>query len=284
MLLGFMQGRLSPQVGGKIQAFPSDCWREEFPEAGRLGLRLMEWTLDHAGLAVNPLMTPQGREEIRALAARHGVAIPSLTGDCFMQAPFWKASDPAERAALLGELDAVLAACPAVGIGLVVVPVVDNGRIDQPSEDRALREALLARTPLLERSGIRVIFEIDLAPEPLAAWIADYPAHVFGVNYDTGNSAALGYDPAVEWACYGGRVLNVHIKDRRLGGTTVPLGEGGCDFQACFRAMRKAGYNGNFILQTARAADGDHAGALRKNMAFLQRFLNPSAQGRMERG
>ena len=264
-----MQGRLSPQVEGKIQAFPANHWREEFLSARSAGFDRMEWTLDHEGLQENPLMTDGGRAQIRGLCAAHGLAIPSLTGDCFMQAPFWKTSDPAERAALLGELDAVLAACPAVGIGLVVVPVVDNGRIDQPSEDRALREALLGRTPLLERSGIKVIFEIDLAPEPLAAWIADYPAHVFGVNYDTGNSAALGYDPAVEWACYGGRVLNVHIKDRPLGGTTVPLGEGDCDFQACFRAMRKAGYNGNFILQTARAADGDHAGALVRYRNFV---------------
>jgi hypothetical protein len=42
----------------------------------------------------------------------------------------------------------------------------------------------------------------------------------------------------------------------------VPLGEGACDFAACAAAMRAGGCNGNVILQTARAADGDHAGAL----------------------
>ena len=44
--IGFMQGRLSPQVGDRIQAFPRDHWREEFPIAERLGFPLMEWTLD----------------------------------------------------------------------------------------------------------------------------------------------------------------------------------------------------------------------------------------------
>ena len=273
MTLGFMQGRLSPPVGGRIQAFPSDCWREEFSEAGRLGFTPMEWTLDHLGLAENPLMTPQGREEIRTLAAKHGVAIPSLTGDCFMQAPFWKAATTDARWTLLAELDAVLDACSALGISLVVVPVVDNGSVENPAQEAALHDALLARAPTLRQLGVKIVFESDLAPDALADWIAAYPADVFGVNYDTGNSAALGFDPEIEWARYGHRILNIHIKDRPLGGTTVPLGEGACDFKACFRAMTKAGYAGNLILQTARAADGDHASALTRYQDFVRSRL-----------
>ena len=44
--IGFMQGRLSPIVGGMVQAFPWSAWREEFPAAETAGLSLMEWTLD----------------------------------------------------------------------------------------------------------------------------------------------------------------------------------------------------------------------------------------------
>jgi hexulose-6-phosphate isomerase len=68
--------------------------------------------------------------------------------------------------------------------------------------------------------------------------------------------------PADEIAAYGQRIVNVHIKDRVLGGTTVPLGTGSADFESVFAALAKAGYRGNYILQTARAQDGDHAGAL----------------------
>ena len=39
--IGFMQGRLSPLVDGKIQAFPWDHWQAEFPEAERLDLPVM---------------------------------------------------------------------------------------------------------------------------------------------------------------------------------------------------------------------------------------------------
>ena len=54
----------------------------------------------------------------------------------------------------------------------------------------------------------------------------------------------------------------MHIKDRVLGGTTVPLGTGSADFETVFAALAKADYRGNYILQTARAQDGNHAGGL----------------------
>ena len=85
-----MQGRLSPQVDGKIQAFPFSCWQGEFASAERSGFSLMEWTLDQDNLYANPLLTTAGQNEIRKLCESHGIMISSLTGDCFMQSPFWK--------------------------------------------------------------------------------------------------------------------------------------------------------------------------------------------------
>jgi hexulose-6-phosphate isomerase len=58
------------------------------------------------------------------------------------------------------------------------------------------------------------------------------------------------------------RIVNVHVKDRLRGGGTVPLGDGAAQLGAVFELLRRAGYAGDYILQTARAADGDHAGAL----------------------
>ena len=53
--IGFMQGRLSAMVDGKIQAFPWNEWREEFPRAQALGLTRIEWTIDQDRLRENPL-------------------------------------------------------------------------------------------------------------------------------------------------------------------------------------------------------------------------------------
>ncbi|TCS70990.1 hexulose-6-phosphate isomerase [Sulfuritortus calidifontis] len=261
MQIGFMQGRLSEPVDGRIQAFPWRHWRDEFAEAGRLGFRLMEWTLDQERLYENPLMTPEGQAEIRELSHRHGLTIASLTGDCFMQAPFWKV-DGERRMALVADLDAILDACAKLGIRYVLIPLVDNGRIESQWQADILHEHLLRRHERLKRDNMQIVFESDFSPERLAEFISRYPAESFNINYDIGNSAALGFDPKEEIRAYSGRIVNVHVKDRVLGGTTVPLGMGNADFQAVFDELVKAGYAGNFILQTARAEANDHADVL----------------------
>ncbi len=270
--IGFMQGRLSPLVDGKIQAFPWDTWQQEFPAAQGLGLGLMEWTLDQDRLYENPLLTPEGQQEIRGLCQKHQIAIASLTGDCFMQAPFWKAAGQ-ERAALEADFIAIARACAAVGIQMVVVPLVDNGRLDDARQEDAVVEFMLAHADLFRALGLRIIFESDFIPAELARFIARLPADGFGINYDIGNSAALGYQPVEEFAAYADRIVNVHVKDRVLGGTTVPLGTGNADFPAVFGLLRKAGYAGCIIMQTARAKDGDHAGALRQYKAKVEAWI-----------
>ena len=84
-------------------------------------------------------------------------------------------------------------------------------------------ECLKSQAEFLTERGLRVVFECDFAPEELARFIERLDLAVFGINYDIGNSAALGYDPREEIAVYGQRIINVHVKDRVLGGTTVAL-------------------------------------------------------------
>jgi hexulose-6-phosphate isomerase len=259
--IGFMQGRLSALVDGKIQAFPWNEWREEFPRARALGLGRIEWTIDQDGLRENPLNTATGQKEIIELSRGNALKPASLTGDCFMQAPFWK-TDGETLKSLVDDLDLVLASCSILGIEFVVIPLVDNGRIENAAQTDTLLRVLLDRASSLSRQGVKIVFESDLPPAPLAEFIAKFPREVFGINYDSGNSAALGYDSAEEISAYAPRILNVHVKDRLLGGTTVPLGTGAADLAKTIRLIERSGYRGQYILQTARAADGDHAGVL----------------------
>ena len=259
--IGFMQGRLCERVDGKIQAFPWRDWESEFPAAAAIDLHLMEWTLDQERLYENPLMTAGGQGQIRTLCQQHGMVIPSLTGDCFMQAPFWKV-DGQVRTDLQADFLEIARACAAVGIRMTVVPLVDNGRLETAEQENVLVDFLLAQQPFLAQHNLQVIFESDFTPTELARFIARLPAERVGINYDIGNSAALGFNPAEEFAAYGARAVNVHVKDRVLGGTTVPLKTGSADFGAVFAALAQQGYQGNFILQTARAADGNHAEVL----------------------
>jgi hexulose-6-phosphate isomerase len=273
--IGFMQGRLVDQIDDKIQAFPWQQWRLEFPRAQALGLTLVEWTLDDERMDDNPFIAPSGQAQIRALVQETGVRVQSLTGDCFMQAPFWKVAG-AEREARLARFDQVLHAANQLGVRYVVVPLVDGGRLESDEQKELLAAELMKRHQFCASSSLQVVFETDYPPAAYKAFIESLPADVFNVNYDTGNSASLGFDPREEFAAYGARVVNVHVKDRKRGGTTVPLGTGDADFEAVFAELARCNYQGDFILQTARASDGHHAAALATYLDMTRYWISRS--------
>ncbi len=267
-----MQGRLCNQVNGKIQAFPWNEWEGEFSVAENIQLSAMEWTLDKEKLYENPLMTKEGQRKIRTLGSLHNVEIPSLTGDCFMQAPFWKSSTDLESE-LQKDFLAICDACLSIGIQMIVVPLVDNGSLENKQQEDRLVDFFLSYENFFAQNRIKVLFESDFEPLNLKRFINRLPCSQFGINYDIGNSAALGFDPRDEFAAYESRIFNVHVKDRIRGGTTVELGSGSADFELVFSELKKINYSGNYILQTARAADGDHAAVIAKYRDMVQDWV-----------
>lgn len=259
--IGFMQGRLSPFVDSQIQAFPWTYWQQEFHIAEKNDFRLMEWTLDQEYLYENPLMTVAGQNEIKQLSQQHGLEVISLTGDCFMQAPFWKMQDDESRG-LKRDFIAVAEACADLGISIIVVPIVDNGRCENIEQENTLVDFLESQISFFTEYGLQVVFESDYCATDLTRFIGRLDSSLFGINYDIGNSAALGFNPAGEIQAYGNRILNVHIKDRILNGTTVPLGMGNADFEKVFNTLAQVEYDGNYILQTARSIDENHIDVL----------------------
>ena len=263
MKIGFIQGRLSPMVEGKIQAFPWNHWENEFPIASKIKLKLIEWTLDQEKLYFNPLMTNIGQKKIKSLCKKHNIKIPSLTGDCFMQYPFFKYKGN-KRSALINDLKNIVEACGALNIELIIFPLVDNSSIEHDVQQTEIIEEFKKIEDYLKRNKVKIVFESDFHPSKLKSFIDNFPEKCFGINYDIGNSASLGFDYREELYNYGSRILNVHIKDRPLGGGTVPLGDGNADIPKVMRALKEINYGGNYILQTARALDNDHTGVLCK--------------------
>ena len=216
-------------------------------------------------------MTTSGQIEILSLCKKHDFSIPSLTGDCFMQAPFWKVNDITHRDKLKADFEAIVNACSKIGIEAVVLPLVDDGRLVDIQQENILVEFLLGQQSNLRELGVKIVFESDFSPVELHRFIGRLDPDVFGINYDIGNSASLGLNPAEEFSLIGDRILNVHVKDRLLGGTTVPLGEGNANFNSVFSLLKSFGYSGNYILQTARAIDDQHSEVLLLYKQFVER-------------
>lgn len=271
--IGFIQGRLTPMINNKIQAFPWENWKKEFVIASKNRLGLMEWTLDHENLYNNPIMTNEGRNEIIRLSDQNKIRIPSLTGDCFMQMPYYKYSG-SQKDNLLIDFKNIIVACYKTNIKIIVFPLVDNGSLKNSSQENKFLDGLYSIQSKLKKYNIRIAFESDYEPKKLSKLISVLSHNYFGINYDTGNSACLNYDPVEEFDLYGDRIINVHIKDRLINGTTVPLGFGDTNFIEVFKQLKLVNYEGNLILQTARSNNNNDEKVLNEYYKFLLNYIN----------
>lgn len=251
-----MQGRLGAPEEGRFQSFPRQGWRLEIARAAQTGLRGIEWIYDLFGEGANPLETAEGREELRGLLERHGVGVVSICADYFMDRPLLRCSQ-VENAELIERLQWLLGICPELGVGRVVLPFVDASCIRDEAERDQVVANLRQVLPQAERHGVELHLETDLAPQAFRELLDLLEHPLVKVNYDAGNSASLGYRPEDEFAAYGARVGSVHIKDRRLGASTVPLGQGDTDFPSLREQLIKYDYRGDFVLQVARGEAGD---------------------------
>ncbi|MBZ5723465.1 MAG: sugar phosphate isomerase/epimerase [Acidobacteriia bacterium] len=268
-----MQGRLVEPVEGRIQAFPREQWAVEFPNAAAAGLEAIEWIYDTYGLGANPLENPQGISRINQLSRNHGVAVRSVCADYFMDFAFVRASE-ADRALRLDKLVWLLGEARQIGVTRIVLPFVDQSAICNEADRDAVVEVLQRVLPVARSLTIELHLETGLAPDDFAALLARVPDPFVKVNYDSGNSSSLGYRPSEELAAYGRRLGSVHIKDRVRGAGTVPLGQGDANFDELFTGLRSLNYQGDFILQVARATASDEVAWARHNVAFIKRYWN----------
>ncbi|MBF0095515.1 MAG: sugar phosphate isomerase/epimerase [Alphaproteobacteria bacterium] len=270
--VSIMQGRLLPPFDGRFQAFPADGWREEFPRAHAAGLHSIEWIYEVPFESGNPLGTDAGLAEMKALSARHGVAVRSICADYYMSRRLVGADAKPDRT-VAGHLEWLIGRAGLLGATYMVLPFVDASSLKTGGEREALAEVLRQVLPRAEAAGVELHLETDLPPALFAGVLGRVNHPFLRANYDIGNSASLGYDPAEELDAIGPFLGSVHVKDRVRGGGTVPLGTGSADFATCFRKIVDAGFDRWFVLQAARGPDGGEVDLARDNRVFVEDWL-----------
>jgi L-ribulose-5-phosphate 3-epimerase len=276
--LATMQGRLVPPEAGRFQSFPRERWRDEFALAAQAGLNAIEWIFDVYGEDVNPLSNNEGIREMHALSQRHGIQVRSLCADYFMDRPFLR-SNQRERDELIQKFQWMLAQCKLAGITRVVVPFVDKSRIESEEDRREITAILQTLLPAAETNNVEIHLETSLPPNEFAALLDENHHPLLRANYDSGNSASLGYVVEDEFAAYGHRVGSVHIKDRVRGGGTVPLGTGYADLAALFTVLARLGYHGDYVLQIARQEPGQEMEWLAENRVWVVNQMEQATRG-----
>ena len=248
--IGIMQGRLSPRIDGKIQAYPATTWQKEFEIAQEIGYAAIEWIVEKP-VESNALMTDFGKAEIKRVIASTGVRIDYVCADVFMQQPLVRMTEETKLQNKDYLLE-ILKNAKDVGALGVEIPFVDNSSIKNDKEKQEFIDAMQDAFKLAKDLDIKISLETDLSPIAFKELLELIDLDFIQANYDIGNSASLGFDPEEELDAYGQRILNVHVKDRKLGGTTVPLGTGSADIQGVFQKLNEIGYAGGITMQAAR--------------------------------
>jgi len=248
--IGIMQGRLSPRIDGKIQAYPANTWQKEFEIAQEIGYAAIEWIVENP-VETNALMTVTGKAEIKKVIASTGVRIDYVCADIFMQQPLVRMTEET-KSQNKDYLLEILKNAKEVGAIGVEIPFVDNSSIKSETEKQEFIDVMQGAFKLAKDLDMKISLETDLPPIAFKELLENIGLDYIQANYDIGNSASLGFDPDTELEAYGNKILNVHVKDRKLGGTTVPLGTGSADIQGVFQKLNEIGYAGGITLQAAR--------------------------------
>ena len=267
---GVMQGRLLPKYQDRYQAHPLGYWQDEFSVAQECGLDLIEFILDFNDAENNPLLKQGGIAEIIEVSKKTGVLVKTICADYFMEAPLHsintKISDNSFQV-----LEKLLQTAVVLKITDIVIPCVDQSSLEGKEAVGRFIIQMKKIIPTLERRGINLSLETDLAPQPFVRLLNILNSKRITVNYDIGNSAALGFDSIEELDAYGDKISDIHIKDRVLGGGPVMLGKGDADFDKFFNKLKEFDYQGPFIMQAYRDKKG--IDVFKKQLEFISIYL-----------
>ncbi len=268
--IGVMQGRLLPKYHGRYQAHPVGYWQQEFEVASNIGLDCIEFILDFNDAEENPLLKDGGISEIREIENRTGVSVNTVCADYFMEAPL-HSEDLLISKNSQSVLIRLLNNAAKLDITDLVIPCVDQSSLGAKDSVDRFVEKITAVLPIAEEKNINLSLETDLPPKSFLELLNRLESNRVTVNYDIGNSAALGYNPIEELDAYGGKITDIHIKDRVSGGGPVVLGQGNANFDLFFDKLKEFDYNGPFIMQAYR--DDEGVEIFTKQLSWIKKYL-----------
>jgi len=248
---GIMQGRLMPCFKFQYQAHPVGYWQEEFELAKKLNLKYIEFIVDSYLYTFNPITNKKGVKEIQKIVNSTGVKVNSICADIFMQWPI-KKMDPREANHYGAILETLIINLAKLGGSDIVIPFVDNSSLKNNEDFNLVTSFLEDFDQLCFKSNINLSLETDLKPPVFCDFLSRIKNRKVRVNYDSGNSASLGYKFEEEIKLYGEKISNIHIKDRRFKSGPVTLGDGDAELKKVKNFLVSKNYDGIVIFQAFR--------------------------------
>lgn len=239
-LFGFMQGRLTEKGGFYPQEFP-EKWLEEFYLAKDLGFDCIEWMFNEKQWKRNPIILEEGISNIIGVCQNTNIKVTGICANYFMQKSIYDTDEKENNFFILNKL---LCNAQIIDCKNIIIPLFDASEIELNNVH------IYELIDTLVNNDIFILFESNEPLGVLERWLSGFKRINIGICYDIGNATGYGYNAMKELSEYGAIVKNVHLKDKKLNGSTVMLGNGDACFKECFDVLRQLSYTGSYILES----------------------------------
>jgi len=152
---------------------------------------------------------------------------------------------------------------------VLLLPFFGKWAIQNQDEGNAVGDALREIAPEAEKAGIILGLEDTISAENNVRIVDRSKSKQVSVYYDTGNSAAAGFDVVKEIRWLGSdRICQFHLKDN-----PHYLGEGTISFPRVIEAIREIGFTGAANLETDTHPGATVEADMRKNLAYIRQVM-----------
>jgi hexulose-6-phosphate isomerase len=251
MKLGIIQGRLLPPVGGKIQEFPKDNWKEEFDILTKIDLEHIEF-----------IVTKDSFFEFTNLTLKdYSNRISAICCDNLIDEQFYKLDF------LTTQLVPICEIAKRDGIQNINIPLLEQSTLTENNFSEFSKNIL----EISNRYDLNFNFEIE-SPVEVSLSLVNL-SYSFYFIYDTGNLNYIGVDHRNYIQRIIPKIKQVHLKDRDASGSHSP-GNGTTDFNLIFELLRGFNFSGQFTIQTKRGDSGLEFETIQQHSTFFKTLWN----------
>lgn len=270
-----VQGRALPQNDELLQSFPSN-WMDEFPLMEQLGFDGIEWIYDKKSEFTNPILDPNEYQNIKTVSNNHHISLENIVFDWFIVHPLLKKENISLSTKIKKIVD-LLDNSEKIGFRRVIFPLLEGNAIHNSNEKELFLKIFSDDIlPTLNLKDLEIHFETSMSPNDEFDFINKLDNPQTKICFDMGNSASLGFDCTEVLNRIHPFLGSVHIKDRLINSSTVPLGEGSVDFLTIFSILNKIKFSGPISFQGYRDKNSNNIELLKSYLMFINNIIDRS--------
>ena len=271
--IGIMQGRIFPERLDKFQIFPVSNWKDELIKIEEIGFNCVELLFDKKLILEKLLDDFENFKNlgIKLNNKKNGFIAKSICADYFSSVSIL---NPEMEHFFYDKVIKIIDTINNTTIAVLVIPLLDVNSVTLKNDFQFVLNWIEERKldEIASRNNIILALELDLPADQIRSVFIKHSFNNIAICYDLCNARAAGNFPEEEIIMLDDFIAHVHIKDRKVNGPNVMLGEGDVNFVECFKSLKKIGYDGQIILETSY--NNSPIDEAKKNFEFIQNIIS----------